>query len=141
MLSIQSNRLTKLEGLETLTNLEELYFSHNGITKLENLEHNTKLTTLDLGANQVEKIENVRHLSNLTQFWANDNKITDINHFDEQLGPKYMPHLETVYLEGNPAQQAEGSSYRRKVQLALPQITQLDATYVLCATDNRLVRR
>lgn len=41
-----------------------------------------------------------------------------------------MPELETVYLEGNPAQKAEGSSYRRKVQLALPQIQQLDATYV-----------
>jgi len=41
-----------------------------------------------------------------------------------------MPSLDTVYLEGNPAQRSEGPSYRRKVQLALPQIAQLDATYV-----------
>ena len=41
-----------------------------------------------------------------------------------------MPSLDTVYLEGNPAQRSEGASYRRKVQLARPQIAQLDATYV-----------
>lgn len=46
-----------------------------------------------------------------------------------------MPHLETVYLEGNPAQKKEGTGYRRKVQLALPQIQQLDATYVLPTYD------
>ena len=61
---------------------------------------------------------------------ANDNRITDLNHLDEHLGPKFMPSLDTVYLEGNPAQRSEGASYRRKVQLALPQIAQLDATYV-----------
>lgn len=64
----------------------------------------------------------------LTQ--ANDNQIEDINHLGQELGPKNMPDLETVYLEGNPAQKKEGANYRRKVQLALPQISQLDATYV-----------
>lgn len=138
VLSIQSNRLTKLEGLETLEALEELYLSHNGIQKLEGLDKNVNLTTLDFAANQVSVIENVGHLKKLSQFWvrmqrshqANDNHIDDINHLDAQLGPQNMPELETVYLEGNPAQKAEGSSYRRKVQLALPQIQQLDATYV-----------
>ena len=40
ILSIQSNRLTRIEGLEELTELEELYLSHNGIGKLEGLESN-----------------------------------------------------------------------------------------------------
>lgn len=35
-----SNRLTKIEGLEQLRNLEELYLSHNAIEKLEGLENN-----------------------------------------------------------------------------------------------------
>lgn len=35
-----SNRLTKIEGLEELRNLEELYLSHNAIEKLEGLENN-----------------------------------------------------------------------------------------------------
>ncbi|EST07457.1 Leucine rich repeat 4 [Kalmanozyma brasiliensis GHG001] len=130
VLSIQSNRITKLEGLETLVNLEELYISHNGLTKLEGLEHNTKLTTLDVGANMIEKVENVGHLSRLEEFWANDNRIADLNELDKELGPNRMPALETVYLEGNPAQKKEGPAYRRKVKLLLPQLKQIDATFI-----------
>ena len=37
---MQSNRVTRLEGLEELANLEELYLSHNGITRLEGLDKN-----------------------------------------------------------------------------------------------------
>jgi protein phosphatase 1 regulatory subunit 7 len=37
---MQSNRVTKIEGLEELEALEELYLSHNGVSKLENLEKN-----------------------------------------------------------------------------------------------------
>jgi protein phosphatase 1 regulatory subunit 7 len=40
ILSIQSNRITKLEGLDSLTELEEFYISNNGIKKLEGLENN-----------------------------------------------------------------------------------------------------
>ncbi len=101
-------RITKLHGLEKLVNLQELYLSHNGLTKIEGLENNTKLTTLDIGANMIERIENVAHLNQLEEFWANDNRIEDLNDVDRQLGPNNMPNLETVYLEGNPAQKKEG---------------------------------
>lgn len=40
ILSIQSNRITKIEGLESLVALEELYLSHNGLKKIEGLENN-----------------------------------------------------------------------------------------------------
>ena len=36
---VQSNRIEKLQGLDCLVNLEELYISHNGITRIEGLEH------------------------------------------------------------------------------------------------------
>ncbi|CCF53620.1 hypothetical protein NDA11_006114 [Ustilago hordei] len=130
VLSIQSNRITKLEGLEQLVNLEELYISHNGLTKLEGLERNTKLTVLDVGGNMIEKVENVRHLEKMEEFWANDNKIADINGLDQELGEGRMPRLETVYLEGNPGMRKEGAAYRRKVMLMLPQVRQIDATFV-----------
>lgn len=45
ILSIQSNRLTKIEGLDGLVNLEELYLSHNGLKKLEGLEKNVSVST------------------------------------------------------------------------------------------------
>ena len=40
ILSIQSNRITRLEGLGELDALEQLYLSHNGIKKIEGLEKN-----------------------------------------------------------------------------------------------------
>jgi protein phosphatase 1 regulatory subunit 7 len=84
-LSIQSNRITKIEGLESLTALEELYLSHNGLTKIEGLENNVslhdrsverrndaqlRLRTLDVGNNAIEEIENISHLSELEEFWV-----------------------------------------------------------------------
>lgn len=45
LLSIQSNRITKIEGLEALTELEELYISHNGVEKLGGLESNVRIQT------------------------------------------------------------------------------------------------
>ncbi len=47
-MSIQSNRITKIEGLDSLIALEELYLSHNGLTKLEGLEKNVRLSGLSL---------------------------------------------------------------------------------------------
>lgn len=64
----------------------------------------------------------------------NDNKIGSLKDVEPQL--KHITSLETIYLEGNPVQSAEGAHYRRKVILALPQISQLDATYVPTALDN-----
>ena len=58
---------------------------------------------------------------------ANDNKIPDLSDLQSQLSN--LGELETVYLEGNPCQKAEGVNYRRKVMLALPQVKQIDATY------------
>jgi len=40
IISIQSNRITKIEGLDMLVNLEEFYISHNGIEKIEGLNNN-----------------------------------------------------------------------------------------------------
>lgn len=59
---------------------------------------------------------------------ANTNCISTLKDLEPQLGKTKT--LETIYLEGNPCQRAEGVNYRRKVMLALPQVTQIDATYV-----------
>lgn len=38
--NVQSNRLLKIEGLEKLQKLEELYISHNGLEAIEGLQCN-----------------------------------------------------------------------------------------------------
>ncbi|CCM04306.1 uncharacterized protein FIBRA_06477 [Fibroporia radiculosa] len=128
ILSIQSNRITKLEGLEGLDDLEELYLSHNGIERLEGLEKNTKLRVLDVGNNFVKALENLSHSTTLGELWINDNRIDTLDTLEPQL--KHVETLRTIYLERNPVQASEGVNYRRKVMLALPQVEQLDATYV-----------
>ncbi|KAG9016641.1 hypothetical protein FRB90_002708 [Tulasnella sp. 427] len=126
ILSIQSNRIVKLEGLEGLVDLEELYISHNGLERLEGLDKNMKLTTVDIGSNRIPKIENISHLQSLEEFWANDNKIPSLHDLEAQLGKTST--LKTIYLEGNPCQKEDMANYRRKVKLALPQLVQIDAT-------------
>lgn len=66
----QSNRLTKIEGLGRLVNLEQLYCSHNGIEMLEGLDNNVKLQTLDMAVNRIKKIENISHLTEIEEFWV-----------------------------------------------------------------------
>lgn len=56
----------------------------------------------------------------------NNNLILTLQGLEPQL--KDISTLETIYLEGNPVQAKEGTHYRRKIILALPQIQQLDAT-------------
>ncbi|KAJ7284932.1 L domain-like protein [Mycena rebaudengoi] len=128
ILSLQSNRITKLEGLDELDTLEELYLSHNGVEKLEGLEHNVGLTTLDLGNNFIPELENISHLNRLQELWMSGNKIPTLHALDSQL--KAITTLETLYLEGNPCQTNDMANYRRKIILALPQIKQIDATFV-----------
>ncbi|CAO1622868.1 unnamed protein product [Parajaminaea phylloscopi] len=132
ILSIQSNRITKIENLSALTDLEELYISHNGLTSLgDGLKDLKKLRVLDIAGNRVTSLgSSLEGLTELEEFWANDNALEDLRDLEEQLKPQKCPKLETVYLEGNPVQKKEGAGYRRKVMLALPQVSQIDATFV-----------
>ncbi|KDQ14279.1 hypothetical protein BOTBODRAFT_174788 [Botryobasidium botryosum FD-172 SS1] len=129
ILSIQSNRITKLEGLENLVNLEDFYISHNGVERLEGLENNLKLQTLDVGHNSIPAIENISHLTRLEELWINNNVIPNVHDLTPQLG--HIATLKTIYLEGNPCQREDMSGYRRKIILALPQVQQIDAKYVI----------
>lgn len=69
-LSLQNNRVVKIENLDKLVNLTELYLSENGIEKIENLEHNTKVETLDIAKNRIKLIENIGKLTEMDEFWV-----------------------------------------------------------------------
>ncbi|KAL3432978.1 hypothetical protein BDV09DRAFT_187012 [Aspergillus tetrazonus] len=131
ILSIQSNRLTSLKGLSSLKNLEELYVSHNAITDLAGLDSNTALRVLDFSNNQVSKLEHLSHLNELEELWASNNQLSSFNEVERELKDK--ENLKTVYFEGNPLQTNGPVVYRNKVRLAIPQIMQIDATFVRVA--------
>ncbi len=140
ILSIQSNRLTKMENLDSLINLSELYLSDNGLTKIEGLEKLANLRVLDLARNLIERIENIENLKNLEEFWFNDNKLATWEDIELL---KELPKLKCLYLEHNPVYylnnikpsfigltdtQTLNPNYRRKVIMTLPCLEQLDAT-------------
>ncbi|ELU40787.1 leucine rich repeats (2 copies) domain-containing protein [Rhizoctonia solani AG-1 IA] len=124
VLSIQSNRITKLEGLEELTNLEEFYISHNGLNKIEGLGKNVSSLFL-AGADIFISSSSNCYLWIHAQ--ASDNQIATLNDLERELGG--IKSLSTIYLERNPCEKEDPTGYRRKVMLALPQVQQIDATY------------
>jgi len=104
--------------------LKELYLSHNGIEKIEGLETLCELELLDLSGNFIKEIENIGHLSNLKDLWLNNNKIVSWDFLEEL---KKLPNLETLYIEQNPVSME--SDYVQTIRSALPNLKQIDANY------------
>jgi protein phosphatase 1 regulatory subunit 7 len=139
ILSIQSNRITKLENLSHLVNLEELYISDNGLTCIEGLDSLKSLKVLDLSNNQIEHIENMQGMVNLEEFWFSNNNLKNWEDLEKLT---QLSKLKCLYLEHNPIyyisnkkpsiivvdSQVNSSDYRRKVVMTLPNLEQLDAT-------------
>ena len=79
-------------------------------------------------------------MTQLEEFWANSNDISrwqEVSSIQRHLGVNITisaqvdklsacPSLATVYLEYNPV--AKDPQYRRKLKLACPTLTQIDAT-------------
>jgi protein phosphatase 1 regulatory subunit 7 len=126
ILSIQSNRIRQISGLDELVHLEELYISHNALSSLEGLEKVRGLRVLDISNNQVASVKGLGHLEDLEELWASYNQIGDFAEVESELKP--MAKLNTVYFEGNPLQLKNPILYRNKVRLMLPQVMQIDAS-------------
>jgi len=83
---------------------------------------------LDVSNNQISSLKGIEHLTELEELWASYNKIADFAEVESVLGDK--KGLTTVYFEGNPLQLRAPALYRNKVRLSLPQVMQIDATFV-----------
>ncbi|KAJ4290654.1 protein phosphatase regulatory subunit Sds22 [Collariella sp. IMI 366227] len=128
LLSIQSNRIRDLSPLKDVPQLEELYISHNALESLEGLENSKKLKVLDISNNKIASLKGLGPLADLEELWASYNQIGDFNEVEKELADKQK--LTTVYFEGNLLQLRGPAVYRNKVRLALPQVKQIDATFV-----------
>lgn len=126
ILSLQSNRLPAITGLDSLPNLEELYISHNALTQISGLDSNKNLRVFDISSNQISQLTNLKHLEHLEELWASSNLLSSFDEVEKELADK--KELNTVYFEGNPLQTKSPALYRNKVRLALPQIKQIDAS-------------
>ncbi|KAF3357508.1 hypothetical protein VdG1_03296 [Verticillium dahliae VDG1] len=135
LLSIQSNRIRDLSPLADVPGLEELYISHNALTSLDGLAANKALRVLDISNNAVASVRGLAPLAALEEFWASYNQIADFNEVERELRDKAA--LTTVYFEGNPLQLRGPAVYRNKVRLALPQLSQIDASEFSAAQNTQ----
>lgn len=95
ILSCGTFQLTKIENLETLVNLEEIDLSfnrierieglgtptnlnlvHNKLVKIDNLKNLTALEYLELGDNKIKKIEGLEKNANIVRLFLGANQVT-----------------------------------------------------------------
>jgi protein phosphatase 1 regulatory subunit 7 len=135
---VQSNRLTKIEHLESqCETLEELYLAHNGIDDAgaslstglaQSFPH---LNVLDLSRNRLTTTASFAHLSALEELWLSGNDMKDFDAvvpLKEASADGRLPELETLYLEYNPL--ASDFEYRKKLADWIPTLKQIDATMI-----------
>ena len=81
---IKNLNLSKIEGLDNLPDLKELYLQYNDIVEIENLDNLLCLEDLYLAHNNISKITGLDCLENLKYLNLSHNKISKIN-------PKIQP--------------------------------------------------
>ncbi|KAL7239956.1 hypothetical protein ACSBR2_005757 [Camellia fascicularis] len=123
-ISLQSNRLTSMAGLEECIALEELYMSHNGIAKMEGLSTLINLRVLDVSSNKLTAIDDIKNLPRLEDLWLNDNQITSLEDIAEAVAGS-RDKLTTIYLERNSC--AKSPNYMTTVRQVFPNIQQIDS--------------
>jgi protein phosphatase 1 regulatory subunit 7 len=74
----------------------------------------------------VDRLEGIEGLARLEELWASNCQISSYDDIAKTLGDK--ERLTTVYFEGNPIQSQYPVLYRNKVRLALPNVSQIDAS-------------
>ena len=93
-LCLNENEITNLNGVEKLTNLEELHVNFNQIEKIEGISELKNLKRFWICENKIKNIENLP--LNITSFWAANNLIETI---PEDID-KYT-QLEFINISGN----------------------------------------
>lgn len=132
IVSVQSNRLTKIEGLASLADtLEELYLSHNQIAELplNEFQGMHKLRILDVSGNRISQIPKGfgAGLPALEEFWASDNQLDNLVQQLDSFDTACAQRLTTVYLAGsNPM--STHPRYIAVVKQSFPALKQIDGT-------------
>ncbi|XP_061199055.1 leucine-rich repeat and coiled-coil domain-containing protein 1 isoform X2 [Neopsephotus bourkii] len=80
-LNVHCNRITRIEGLGHLRNLQHLDLSSNQIRRIEGLNSLANLRTLSLSCNLITKVEGLEKLYNLTMINLSYNHIHDLSGF------------------------------------------------------------
>lgn len=96
ILDLGGNELRRIQGLETLVALEDLWLGKNKITEVKNLERLTSLRRLSIQSNRLTKIQGLSTLTHLRELYLSDQGICAVEGLDE-----VAPRLEALDLTNN----------------------------------------
>ncbi|KAM4688920.1 leucine-rich repeat and coiled-coil domain-containing protein 1 [Discoglossus pictus] len=98
-INLHCNRISKIEGLGHLHNLQYLDLSSNFITRIEGLDSLTCLHSLNLSCNKLTRIEGLEKLLNLKKLNVSYNRIHDLSGLISLHGQNHQ--LSHLYLHSN----------------------------------------
>ncbi|XP_068789218.1 leucine-rich repeat and coiled-coil domain-containing protein 1 isoform X2 [Struthio camelus] len=129
-LDLSSNQIRLMEGLSSLANLRTLNLSCNLITKVEGLEKLFNLTTLNLSYNHIHDLSGFQCFhgtsNKISHIELHSNCINNINHLLQcTKGLRYLTNL-TLEKNGKTNPICHIAGYREIVLQTLPQLTVLD---------------
>ncbi|CAL6094306.1 Conserved_hypothetical protein [Hexamita inflata] len=117
-LSLAINQISNIEPLRTLTNLTELYLDENKITKIKVIEPMMQLTKLSLFQNSISDLEPLRTMRNIKELVLATNKIYNIEPLRGLHGIIYLNLMNNYIQDMSPANQ-------------LPNRHEIDSTFFL----------
>lgn len=94
-LYLAANKISKMEGLDSVECLRILELGSNRIRTIENISHLLNLQELWLGRNRICEIQNLNALKNMRQLSLQSNRLSNMTGIEECVG------LEELYLSHN----------------------------------------
>lgn len=120
---MSENGIETIENLDKNTKLETLDLALNRVAKIENLNHLQELEELWVNSTVINLINKFKKFYLFVYVQLNDNQVTDWKCIENLMVNK---KLATIYLERNEI--AKDVQYRKKIMLTLPWLTKIDAT-------------
>lgn len=109
-LELGANKIREIEGIETLVKLEHLWLGQNKITELKGLHTLSNLRTLSIQANRLTSLDGIESVPQLTELYVSDNKISSL----EPL--KNNTKLEILDFQTNPINSLAGLENLRELE-------------------------
>jgi len=129
-LSLSTNNIEKISGLNSLKNLRILSLGRNNIKSFAGLEPVSEtLEELWISYNAIEKMKGINVLKNLKVLYMSNNMVKDWGEFSKLIE---VSTLEDLLFIGNPLEEKHSAdnSWRDEVLKRLPRLKKLDGIVV-----------
>ncbi|KAL3318176.1 Leucine-rich repeat-containing protein 9 [Cichlidogyrus casuarinus] len=134
-LFLQSNEITKIEGLDGVLKLQELVLDHNRIRMVDEVSflYNWSLVEVHLEENRLRDLRNLGKLEKLNYLYVGANRIEDINEFEASLNG--FSNLREIVMMDNPLTKRSALHYKYLMISTMQKLQAIDGN--LISNDER----